>query len=109
MELSEKILTGKTTTISILLIVIILLFQYLLPIASSSQDVTRIDEEKLNIITSDLKTLIQSRAIYDSRSLTIMERLVDKFDDISKTQERIVLIQQEILKEAEKMERYRKP
>ena len=109
MELSEKILTRKTTTISILLIVIILLFQYLLPIASSSQDVTRIDEEKLNIITSDLKTLIQSRAIYDSRSLTIMERLVDKFDDISKTQERIVLIQQEILKEVEKMERYRKP
>ena len=109
MELSEKILTGKTTIISILLIVIILLFQYLLPIASSSQNVTHIDEEKLNIITSDLKTLIQSRAIYDSRSLTIMERLVDKFDDISKTQERIVLIQQEILKEVEKMERYRKP
>jgi hypothetical protein len=95
----SRIFNGKTSSAGILVIAIVLVLNTVMPF---------VEAEPADIDCTELKMAMRLDYELDKSILTALKEVASELNGMSKTQERIVLIQERVLREAEKMERFRR-
>lgn len=107
MTVIDKLCNGKTTSAGVIVIAVVLILNTVLPHISSSSSTDSDKVLSAKIFSVEILAMLEKGNKASEQNFTTLRDIVKGLNEINMGQERIVLIQERILHEIERIERLR--